>query len=145
MGPGEFFGELALLVATSVAQTKATTDCTLAILNRRDVLQFLDRNPGMVRFCANGSAAPPCRSLRWRSLSYRSGSQDASAINRDRLWRGWTHQVPARTGQHRWRHAREREQVHARMAAQRYDQIDGNSIAILDRASLQTIADAVED
>ena len=44
--PGEFFGELALLDGRErSADAKAMTDCTLAILNRRDVLAFLDRNP----------------------------------------------------------------------------------------------------
>ena len=42
MQPGEFFGELALLDGKErSADAKAMTDCTLAILNRRDVLQFL--------------------------------------------------------------------------------------------------------
>ena len=42
MQPGEFFGELALLDGNErSADAKAMTDCTLAILNRRDVLQFL--------------------------------------------------------------------------------------------------------
>ena len=46
MQPGEFFGELALLDGRErSADAKAMTDCTLAILNRRDVLEFLDRNP----------------------------------------------------------------------------------------------------
>src|SRR4029078_3876101 len=44
---GEFFGELALLDGNDgSADAKAMTDCTLAILNRRDVLQFLDQPPG---------------------------------------------------------------------------------------------------
>jgi CRP-like cAMP-binding protein len=45
--PGEFFGELALLDGKErSADARAMTACTLAILNRRDVLRFLENNAG---------------------------------------------------------------------------------------------------
>lgn len=47
MQPGEFFGELALLDGKErSADAKAMTAVTLAILHRRDVLRFLEQNPG---------------------------------------------------------------------------------------------------
>jgi CRP/FNR family transcriptional regulator, cyclic AMP receptor protein len=45
MQPGEFFGEIALLDGKErSADAKAMTACTLAILDRRDVLAFLEQN-----------------------------------------------------------------------------------------------------
>jgi CRP/FNR family cyclic AMP-dependent transcriptional regulator len=45
MQPGEFFGEIALLDGKErSADAKAMTPCTLAILDRRDVLAFLEQN-----------------------------------------------------------------------------------------------------
>jgi CRP-like cAMP-binding protein len=47
MQPGEFFGELALLDGKErSADARAMTACTLAILNRRDVLRFLENHAG---------------------------------------------------------------------------------------------------
>jgi CRP/FNR family cyclic AMP-dependent transcriptional regulator len=46
MQPGDFFGELALLDGKArSADAKAITDCSLAVLERRDVLAFFDRHP----------------------------------------------------------------------------------------------------
>jgi len=46
-GPGEFFGEIALLDGKErSADAKAMTACTLAMLDRRDVLAFLEQNRG---------------------------------------------------------------------------------------------------
>ena len=45
MQPGEFFGEIALLDGKErSADAKAMTACTLAMLDRRDVLAFLEHN-----------------------------------------------------------------------------------------------------
>jgi CRP-like cAMP-binding protein len=47
MQPGEFFGEIALLDGKErSADAKAMSACTLAILDRRDVLAFLEQNRG---------------------------------------------------------------------------------------------------
>lgn len=47
MHPGDVFGEIALLDGKSrSADAKAMSACSLAILERRDVLAFLDRYPG---------------------------------------------------------------------------------------------------
>jgi len=45
--PGEVFGEIALLDGKErTAEATAMTDCTLAVLERRDVLSFLEAHPG---------------------------------------------------------------------------------------------------
>lgn len=54
MQPGDFFGELSLLDGNArSADVKAITACSLAVLERRDVMAFLDRHPsallGLVR------------------------------------------------------------------------------------------------
>ena len=69
MQPGEFFGELALLDGNErSADAKAMTDCTLAILNRRDACSSSTGIPSVgpvwSKSYANGSAAPRCRSAR---------------------------------------------------------------------------------
>jgi len=44
--PGEVFGEIAVLDGKErTAEATAMTDCTLAVLERRDVLSFLETNP----------------------------------------------------------------------------------------------------
>ncbi len=44
--PGEVFGEIAVLDGKErTAEAAAMTDCTLAVLERRDVLSFLDAHP----------------------------------------------------------------------------------------------------
>ena len=44
--PGEVFGEIALLDGKErTAEATAMTDCTLAVLERRDVLSFLETHP----------------------------------------------------------------------------------------------------
>ena len=44
--PGEVFGEIALLDGKErTAESTAMTDCTLAVLERRDVLSFLESHP----------------------------------------------------------------------------------------------------
>jgi CRP/FNR family cyclic AMP-dependent transcriptional regulator len=152
MGPGEFFGELALLDGHErSADAKATTDCTLAILNRRDVMQFLDYNPGgwasmveilcerlrrttvqitevallelpvrlaktLLRLTGAGTGAGSPVKLSQRELGNIVGATRESV---NKCMREWQRSNAIR--------------------------IDGNSIAILDRASLQSIADAVED
>lgn len=46
MQPGDFFGEIALLDGKArSADAKAITACSLAVLERRDVLGFLERHP----------------------------------------------------------------------------------------------------
>jgi CRP/FNR family cyclic AMP-dependent transcriptional regulator len=46
MQPDDFFGELALLDGKArSADAKAIADCSLAVLERRDVLAFFDRHP----------------------------------------------------------------------------------------------------
>jgi CRP/FNR family cyclic AMP-dependent transcriptional regulator len=54
MQPGDFFGELALLDGKArSADAKAITACSLAVLERRDVMAFFDHHPsallGLVR------------------------------------------------------------------------------------------------
>jgi len=44
--PGEVFGEIALLDGKErTADARAMTDCDLAVLERRDVMEFLERQP----------------------------------------------------------------------------------------------------
>jgi len=46
--PGEVFGEIALLDGKErTADAHATTACALAVLERRDVLEFLQRQPNV--------------------------------------------------------------------------------------------------
>jgi CRP/FNR family transcriptional regulator, cyclic AMP receptor protein len=68
MQPGDFFGEIALLDGKArSADAKAVTACSLAVLERRDVLDFLQHHPnawlGLIRVL--------CRRL--RSLTERTG------------------------------------------------------------------------
>src|SRR5262249_58043813 len=45
--PGEIFGEIALLDGSArLADAIAITDCSLAIVDRHDMLAFLEQNPG---------------------------------------------------------------------------------------------------
>jgi CRP/FNR family transcriptional regulator, cyclic AMP receptor protein len=152
MQPGEFFGELALLDGNKrSAEARAMTDCTLAVLNRRDVLQFLDQNPSgwpcvvevlcerlrrttvqitevallelpvrlakaLLRLSAmDGGAAAPIK-LSQRELGNIVGATRESV---NKCMREWQRSNTIR--------------------------IDGNAITVLNRASLRTIADAVED
>jgi CRP-like cAMP-binding protein len=47
LNPGEVFGEIALLDGKErSADAKAMTACALAVLERREVVAFLERNPG---------------------------------------------------------------------------------------------------
>lgn len=46
LGEGDVFGEIAMLDGRErTADARALTDCVLGILNRRDVLHFLENNP----------------------------------------------------------------------------------------------------
>jgi CRP-like cAMP-binding protein len=48
LGPGELFGEIALLDGKPrSADAKALTNCELMVLKRQDVLPFLERNPSV--------------------------------------------------------------------------------------------------
>jgi CRP/FNR family transcriptional regulator, cyclic AMP receptor protein len=47
LSPGEIFGEIALLDGrTRLADAIAINDCSLAIVDRHDMLAFLEQNPG---------------------------------------------------------------------------------------------------
>jgi CRP/FNR family transcriptional regulator, cyclic AMP receptor protein len=47
LSPGEVFGEIAVLDgAVRLADAIAVTDCSLAIVDRRDMLAFLEQSPG---------------------------------------------------------------------------------------------------
>jgi CRP/FNR family transcriptional regulator, cyclic AMP receptor protein len=47
LSPGEIFGEIAFLDGGArLADAIAITDCSLAILDRHDLLAFLEQNPG---------------------------------------------------------------------------------------------------
>ena len=152
MQPGEFFGELALLDGKErSADAKAMTDCTLAILNRRDVLQFLDRNPGgwasmveilcerlrrtTVQITEVALLELPVRLA--KALLRLTGDRTGTAVSIKLSQRELGNIVGAT-----------RESVNKCMREWQRNgtiRIDGNSITILDRASLQAIADAVED
>lgn len=152
MHPGEFFGELALLDGNErSAEAKAMTDCTLAILNRRDVLQFLDRNPGawpnLVQIL--------CERLRRTTVQITEVAllelpvRLAKALLRLSAFGGGT-ATPIKLSQRELGNivGATRESINKCMREwQRSNMIrvDGNSITVLDRASLQSIADAVED
>lgn len=61
MQPGDFFGELALLDGKArSADAKAMTACSLAVLERRDVIAFFDRHPNALL----GLVLVLCRRLR---------------------------------------------------------------------------------
>ena len=61
MQPGDFFGELALLDGKArSADAKAITACSLAVLERRDVMAFFDRHPSALL----GLVLVLCRRLR---------------------------------------------------------------------------------
>jgi CRP/FNR family cyclic AMP-dependent transcriptional regulator len=48
LSPGEIFGEIAFLDGTArLADAIAITDCSLAIVDRHDLLAFLEQNPGV--------------------------------------------------------------------------------------------------
>jgi CRP/FNR family cyclic AMP-dependent transcriptional regulator len=150
MGPGEFFGELALLDGNErSADAKAISDCTLAILNRRDVLQFLDRNPGgwasMVEIL--------CERLRRTTVQITEVALLELPVRLAKTLLRLTDTGtagPIKLSQRELGNivGATRESVNKCMREwlrSNTIRIDGNSITILDRTSLQTIADAVED
>ena len=56
---GEWFGEIALLDGkTRSANATAHTKCELIVLDRRDMLPFLERNPARL-YQADGNALRP--------------------------------------------------------------------------------------
>ncbi len=152
MQPGEFFGELALLDGNErSADAKAMTDCTLAILNRRDVLQFLDRNPvgwpSMVEIL--------CERLRRTTVQISEvallGLPVRLAKALLRLTKFVDHTAePIKLSQRELGNivGATRESVNKCMREwQRSEtiRIEDNSIMILDRARLEAIADALAD
>lgn len=152
MQPGEFFGELALLDGRErSADAKAMTDCTLAILNRRDVLQFLERNPAgwpsMVEVLCDRLRRTtlqitevallelPVRLA--KALLRLTGIADGTAGSIKLSQRELGNIVGAT-----------RESVNKCMREWQRNgtiRIDGHSMRILDRDHLQAIADAVDD
>lgn len=152
MQPGEFFGELALLDGKErSADAKAMTDCTLAILNRRDVLQFLERNPAgwpsMIEVL--------CERLRRTTLQITEVAllelpvRLAKALLRLTATAGDT-AATIKLSQRELGNivGSTRESVNKCMREWQRNgtiRIEGNSMRILDRAHLQAIADAVED
>ena len=74
---GEVFGEIAMLDGKPrSADAKALTACNLAILDRRDVLAVLERNPiaWLGRCYARGFVKPTSTWSRWRYWDCLSGS-----------------------------------------------------------------------
>ena len=150
--PGEFFGELALLDGRErSADAKAMTDCTLAILNRRDVLQFLDRSPGGWP----SVVAVLCDRLRRTTLQITEVALLELPVRLAKALLRLT-AIAAGTAGSIKLSQRElgnivgatRESVNKCMREWQRNgaiQIDGNSIRILDRDHLQAIADAVGD
>ena len=150
--PGEFFGELALLDGRErSADAKAMTDCTLAILNRRDVLAFLDRNPSgwpsvvevlcdrlrrtTLQITEVALLELPVRLAKalLRLTAIASGAAGLIKLSQRELGN-----IVGAT----------RESVNKCMREWQRNGtigIEGNSIRILDRDHLQAIADAVED
>ena len=93
--PGEVFGEIALLDGKErTAEATVMTDCTLAVLERRDVLSFLEATRaagrGWSSCCAGGCATATGRSPRWPSCNCRCGSP-----RRCCAWPTWRRAWPA--------------------------------------------------
>jgi CRP-like cAMP-binding protein len=152
MQPGEFFGELALLDGKErSAEAKAMTDCTLAILNRRDVLEFLDRNPGswpsMVEVL--------CDRLRRTTLQITEVALLELPVRLAKALLRLTAVADGTAGTIKLSQRElgnivgaTRESVNKCMREWQRNgtlRIDGNSLRILDRDHLQAIADAIED
>jgi CRP-like cAMP-binding protein len=152
MQPGEFFGELALLDGNErSADAKAMTNCTLAVLNRRDVLQFLDRNPSswlnLVEILCERLRRTTVQitevallelPIRLAKALLRLSAVDESTATPIQLSQRELGNIVGAT----------RESVNKCMREwQRSNtiRIDGNSITVMDRASLQSIAEAVEN
>jgi CRP/FNR family transcriptional regulator, cyclic AMP receptor protein len=152
MQPGEFFGELALLDGNErSADARAMTECTLAILDRRDVLQFLERNPGGWP----SMVAVLCERLRRTTVQITEVAllelpvRLAKALLRLTGIAGGT-PSPLKLSQRELGNivGATRESVNKCLREwQRSNtiQIDGNLITIQDQACLQAIADAIED
>jgi CRP-like cAMP-binding protein len=152
MHPGEFFGELALLDGKErSADAKAMTDCTIAILNRRDVLQFLDRNPSgwpsVVKVL--------CDRLRRTTLQITEVALLELPVRLAKALLRLTATAGGTTGSIKLSQRElgnivgaTRESVNKCMREWQRNgtiEIEGNSVRILDRDQLQAIADAVED
>jgi CRP/FNR family transcriptional regulator, cyclic AMP receptor protein len=152
MQPGEFFGELALLDGKErSADAKAMTDCTLAILNRRDVLQFLDRNPAgwpsMIEVLCERLRRTTVQitevallelPVRLAKALLRLTATAGDMVESIKLSQRELGNIVGAT----------RESVNKCMREWQRNgtiRIEGNSVRILDRAHLQAIADAVED
>ena len=151
MQQGEFFGELALLDGNErSADAKAMTDCTLAILNRRDVLQFLDQTPG-------GWASVVevlCERLRRTTVQITEVALLELPVRLAktllRLTGTGIETAPINLSQRELGNivGATRESVNKCMREWQQSntiRIDGHSIRILNRANLHAIADAVED
>ena len=150
LNPGEVFGEIALLDGKErSADATAMTACSLAVLERRDVLSFLERHPG---------SWP--RIVEVLCERYRENTQHASEVG--------LMQLPARLAKALLRMDAERPGQDARAARSQLSQrelgnmvgaaresvnkclnewqrrgvvrIDGNSIAIIDRPALKELA-----
>jgi CRP-like cAMP-binding protein len=120
MQPDDFFGELALLDGKArSADAKAIADCSLAVLERRDVLAFFDRHPsawlGLVQVLCRRLRATTERTAEVALLGWRRSGRPAGepcAANRF---------IATRARKYRGCDTREHQQVFARMAAQRRD------------------------
>ena len=155
--PGEFFGELALLDGMErSADARAMTNSTLAILNRRDVLRFLEQHPNAwssmvevlcerlrrttVQITEVALLELPVRLAKamLRLAGVVEGAAAKSANYQVKLSQRELGNIVGAT----------RESVNKCMREWQRSgtiRIDGNSIMILDCVSLQAVADAVED
>ena len=90
LGPGAFFGDLALLdKAPRNATVTAETDMELVVLGQREFAGLLDEVPGFARKLLAGLAAPPARGRRTTPSSSRArtgaGPRDRSRSSTRRL------------------------------------------------------------
>jgi CRP/FNR family transcriptional regulator, cyclic AMP receptor protein len=152
MQPGEFFGEIALLDGKErSADAKAMTACTLAVLDRRDVLAFLEHN----RDAWFRIIEVLCERLRRTTVQITEVALLELPIRLAKALLRIAAVQPGATGQEASVRLSQRELGHIVGATResvnkclrewqrsKIVQTDGNSIAILDHDALQALADA---
>jgi CRP/FNR family transcriptional regulator, cyclic AMP receptor protein len=157
MQPGDFFGELALLDGMErSAEARAVTVTTLAILSRRDVLHFLERNPGAWL----GMVEVLCERLRRTTVQITEVALLELPVRLAKtLLRlvGIEEETAPKPGLHQVKLSQRelgnivgatRESVNKCMREWQRDgtiKVDGNIITILYPASLRAVADANKD
>ena len=130
--PGELFGEIALLDGKPrSANATAHTNCELMVLERRDVMPFLERNPSaciklMEILCSRIRRSDERMSdIAFYDLPVRL-AKTLLHYPPPRPRNEETFALPDRAGGNGWRNAGERQPLPSRLATPRHSRIEGS-------------------